>query len=150
MVVLVVAAVFAWPMLRPAPEVAQPDNLAQLRPEVQQLVRTNLARAEAAPRDAQAHGRLGMIYEANLLWDAARTSYATAAQLDPDTPAWRLHEAIATREAGDPEAARALLQAVAAEQPDLAAAQQRLGDALLEAGDLDGGQVRLLGSGGLE
>ena len=133
---VVVAGYFAWPYLRPVPQVVRPQNLERLDPEVAALIEARVADAAARPRVAQAHGTLGLVYEANLLWEEARASFETAARLAPDEMPWHLHQAIATRQAGDAEGALGLLQALAARHSSSPPVQQRLGEALLEAGDL--------------
>ncbi len=131
------AGYFVWPLVRPAPAVVQPANPAALDPPVASLIRNKVMLAQARPRAASAHGELGLAYEANLLWDEAVASYRTAVRLAPDDPGWRLHLALATRQAGDFDAALRLLRALAADVPFSAAVQQRLGMALAEQGALD-------------
>ena len=77
-----------------------------------------------------------MIYEANILWPDAMRSYAVAVDLEPTSTWWRFHLAVATRTAGDTEESLRLLRDLAAEHPELAPAQQRLGEALTEVGEL--------------
>ena len=113
------------------------DLPSALEPAVRELIRERAAAVETAPDDAFAHARLGAAYEGNLLWAEARDAYRRAAELDPGEALWRLHEAIATRQAGDFPGAVALLREVARQAPAVAAAQQRLGLALLETGDLE-------------
>ena len=133
---LILATKFSlWPMLRASPPVVHPSAERTLDPDVAALVAAKVARAEKHPREASAHGDLGLVYEANLLWEEARDSYAEAVRLAPDDPGWRLHLAIATRQAGDFEGALTMLRTLAEQYPDDAAVQQRLGEALLEHGD---------------
>ncbi|WP_456428808.1 tetratricopeptide repeat protein [Rhodocaloribacter sp.] len=124
-----------WSMLRASPPVVHPSAERTLDPDVAALVAAKVARAEKHPREASAHGDLGLVYEANLLWEEARDSYAEAARLAPNDRGWRLHLAIATRQAGDFEGALAMLRTLAEKYPDDAPIQQRLGEALLEHGD---------------
>lgn len=141
LLVLVVGGYLAWDALRPPPPVVRPADLSALDPAVRALVEQQVAAVERDPRSAEAHGTLGLVYEANLLWEEARTSFGHAVALDPGHPGWRLHQAIAMRQAGDVEGALALLQTLAREQPGDAAVQQRLGEALTEAGDLAGAEA---------
>jgi len=129
-----------WPLVRPVPPVVHPANEATLDPEVEALIRTKITRAEAHPRDAGSRGDLGMVYEANLVWEAARDSYAQAAWLAPHDPRWQLHQAIAVRQAGDFDTALGLYRAITQHFPNLAPAYDRLGHALLESGDLVGAE----------
>ncbi|MEZ4701275.1 MAG: tetratricopeptide repeat protein [Rhodothermales bacterium] len=133
-----IAATLAWPYVNPAPEVVRPTG--DLEPAVEALLTPRLAAAAATPRDAAVHADLGMAYEANGLWPEARASYAQAVDLDA-RPAWRLHLAITSRQAGDADAALETLRDLAADAPEYAPAQQYLGEALLEAGDLDGAEA---------
>ncbi len=137
---LVVAGVWAHrilPWLRPAPEVATPATPELLDPDVARLVRRSVAEAEAEPRSADRHGRLGMVYEANALWPEARASYAAAARLDPGEKLWRLHLGIASQQAGDVAEALRVYRQLAAEQPSFAPVHDRLGWLLLENGERD-------------
>jgi tetratricopeptide (TPR) repeat protein len=114
-------------------------DLDKLEPAVARLVRETAAEADAHPGRAAAHGKLGMVYEANNLWPEARESYGRASALDPKNPAWRFRLAIAARETGDPAAALELLrQLETSESSTFPALRQRLGELLLESGDLAG------------
>lgn len=113
-----------------------PEKLARLDPNVIALVEQQIIRIESQPRDAASYAELGMIYEANLLWPDARRAYAVAVDLEPTSTWWRFHLAVATRTAGHSEEALLLLQDLTAEHPELAPAQQRLGEALTEVGEL--------------
>jgi len=122
----------------PSPEDLVPANLSRLDPNVVTLVEQQMARIKSHPGDGVSYAELGMIYEANLLWADAKRAYAVAVELEPTSAWWRFHLAVATRTAGDLEGALRLLQALSAEHPDLAPVQQRLGEALTEAGELAG------------
>lgn len=110
-------------------------DAASVDPEVLALVRSKVEFVRAAPADARRHGSLGLVYSANDLWSVAQGEFAIAAELEPRNALWRYHRAIALREAGDVEAARALLAGAAAELPNVAGVQQRLGSWALELGD---------------
>ncbi len=121
------------------PAVVLPADPGRLEPDVAALVDDVAAEALADPGRAAAHARLGMVYEANNLWPEARDCYRRAVELEPPGNAvWRHHAAVATREAGDPALALDLLRALAKDAPDMAPLRQRLGEALLETGDLGG------------
>lgn len=117
-----------------------PENLSRLDPNVIALVEQQMTQIQSQPRSAASYADLGMIYEANLLWPDARRAYAVAVDLEPTSASastwWRFHLAVATRTAGDSEEALRLLRELTAEHPDLAPAQQRLGEALTEVGEL--------------
>ncbi len=137
---LAVAAVWghrhlAW--LRPPPKVVSPVAPELLDPEVKRLVERSVAEAEADPRSAELHGRLGMVYEANALWAEARESYAVAAGLEPGEGLWHFHRAIAMEQAGDPSGALHIYRTLGAERPSFAPVHDRLGWSLIASGELD-------------
>lgn len=114
-----------------------PTLSERLDPAVDRLVKQQVRTIESEPGSGAAHGKLGMIYEANELWTEAAASYANAAALDPADPLWTLHEAITARQAGEPEHALMLLEAVAPRMPQDPAVHNRLAVALMEVGRLD-------------
>ncbi len=124
-----------------SPPVLLPENLDRLDPAVAELVERQVAEVEARPRDAAAHGELGLVYEANVLWDEARSAFENAVLLDPAAVWWRFHLALAKREAGDPEGALSVLRSLAAERKSFPALEQRFGEALFEAGDLEAAEA---------
>jgi tetratricopeptide (TPR) repeat protein len=113
-----------------------PANLSRLDPNVIALVEQQMTRIKSQPRAGASYAELGMIYEANILWPDARRAYAVAVDLEPTSTWWRFHLAVATRTAGETEEALRLLRDLTAEHPELAPAQQRLGEALTEVGEL--------------
>jgi tetratricopeptide (TPR) repeat protein len=104
---------------------------------VDRLIAERTAEIESDRRSATAHGRLGLVYEANLMWIEARDAYAHAIALAPSEPSWRLHWAVVSRAAGDISGALAELRRLASENPGEASVDQRLGMALLEAGEFE-------------
>lgn len=126
-----------------APQPVLPSDLELIDPAVRELVRSVADEVAAEPGSGELHGKLGMVYEANLLWEPARHAYANAAALDPDNLLWRYHLALGVRQVGQFEEAVRQLRAIVASAPDFAPAQQRLGLALLETGDLEGALAAL-------
>lgn len=124
-----------WRRDGPAPVL--PEELEQFDPELVSMIEDLAAAVQANPRDPNAHGRLGLVYEANSLFDEARRCYETVVQLADSTPWWSYHLAIATRQAGDFDGAMQLLRSLARKHPKFAAVHHRLGAALLEAGHFD-------------
>lgn len=122
------------------PDLAElvPGRLSQMDPNVASLVERQAGKIKADPGNAVAYAELGMIYEANLMWAAARRAYEAAVELDQASTWWRFHLAISTREAGDLERALELLEEMVVSDPNLAPIQHRLGAARVEAGDLNG------------
>ena len=86
------------------------------------------------PADPERHGRLGLVYEANHLWEEARASFANARALDPGSAVWPLHEALAAEQLGDLDGAVELLAARADDFSYFAPLHHRLGHLLLEQG----------------
>jgi tetratricopeptide (TPR) repeat protein len=119
-----------------APANFVPANLSRYDPSVVTLVERQMIQLEARPLDGSAYAELGMIYEANTLWPDARRAYAAAVRLEPASTWWRFHLAVATRTAGDLEGALQLLRDLSVEHPQLAPVRQRLGEALIEVGEL--------------
>ena len=113
-----------------------PANLSELDSNVIALVEQQVKQIETQPRDAVSYAELGMIYEANMLWPDAQHAYEIAVDLEPTSIWWRFHLAVATRTAGDSEKSLRLLRELTDEHPQLAPIQQRLGEALTEAGEL--------------
>lgn len=123
--------------LRPAPAVVVPAELEQLEPQLQAYLKSFLERVRQAPREAQSHATLGLVYEANELWPQARSCFQNAVRLDPKQPLARYHLAIATLEVGDRAAAIALLEGLTKRFPDFAPGYHRLGVELLETGAIE-------------
>lgn len=135
LVIVGLVALGVWWRNGPAPVL--PEELERLDPELVSMIEDLAAAVQANPRDPEAHGRLGLVYEANGLFDEARRCYETVVQLADSTPWWSYHLAIATRQAGDFDGALQLLRSLARKHPKFAALHHRLGAALLEAGHLD-------------
>ncbi len=120
---------------RPHLEPVLLSGMNNLDAEVLQLIETKVAAVRAAPSDAEAQADLGLVYEANDLWEASERSYANAQALDGSKPIWIFHRALDLRHSGQHEAALELLHEAARRLPDNPAVHQRLGQWLLEAGD---------------
>jgi tetratricopeptide (TPR) repeat protein len=111
------------------------DNVRAIDPEVLELVERHVANVTRAPDNARAHGSLGLVYEANELWEPAEQSFANAAQLEPSQPLWRYHRALALLEAGRVAESNVLLAAACAELPFEPGVQLRLGFLRLDEGN---------------
>lgn len=116
----------------------RPADLASLDPEVRELVESKLAGVVAEPARGDLHGDLGLVYEANELWDEATRSFANAARLDPGEALWTYHGALATERLGDLDAAMGMLEEAARRLPADLGVQLRLGFARLDASQLSG------------
>ncbi|MBK7641492.1 MAG: tetratricopeptide repeat protein [Planctomycetes bacterium] len=126
---------------KPSFEPAVLNQTRELDAEVLALVESKVAAVRAAPGDAQAHADLGLVYEANGLWDAAEQSFAHALSIESSKPIWIFHRALALREGGQSEQALAAMREAAAKLPNSPAVQQRLGQWLLDRGEFDAAQA---------
>ena len=135
LVILVVSA--GWLQAAGPPAVLPPD-LDLVEPAVAELIRSAALEVEAEPGQAETHGQLGMVYEANNLWPEAESCYENAATLDPRDYRWRYRLAVASRQTGNLDRSLELLRQLVTERPELAPAHQRLALALLERGELAG------------
>lgn len=135
-----VAGVLAYRELAADTEAAAGGRIAGERDpdraELEALIRRHVA-ALARDPSAHGHGALGLVYEANEMWDRAAQCFADAARLDPSDPGWHLHLGIVSDERGDVEAARASFERAVEARSDLAAARFRLADALQREGRID-------------
>lgn len=132
------AVVFVlWKELAPVPTPVQPADLSRIDSEVRLLLERELEEALAHPGRAEAHGELGMLYEANGLLSEAARSYHNASKLDGANPLWRLHEGIARARLGHFDEALALFESVRDDRACAAAAYYRIGQVLLEQAQLD-------------
>ena len=117
------------------PELTIPRSLDA---EIRSLVDDHLERVREDPSNAEKLGQLGLVFEANALWQQARQCFDAAALLAPREPVWAYHAARATLNLGDFDGAVAAMHAVVKSFPGFAPAQHHLGDLLLESGDIDG------------
>lgn len=136
---LILACSFSGSCSRPpAFEPVQLSEARSLDAEVLREIQTRIAAVRAAPSDARAHALLGVVYEANGVWDAAEQSYAHALAIQPGEALWQFHRALALREGGRSAEALAALRESAARLEREPGVQQRLGQWLLEGGELEG------------
>lgn len=121
----------------PPPEAAAPADLQALEPAVGELINTQLAVLEQNPGDAEAHGILGLIYAANSMWALANKSFENAAKIAPAEYLWRYHLALSDQEIGAIDKSIEILQELTQEAPGFAPAYNRLGELLLQQGNLN-------------
>ena len=133
---LSLSAVIFESLFQAGPTAVLPENLDRLDPDVVLLIERQAREINVRPYEPEGHGILGLMFEANTLWEEARQSFAIASSLAPDAMLWRYHLAIATRQAGNFQEALDIMRALAHEYPSFAPVQQRLGEASLEIGDL--------------
>jgi len=139
-IVALAVALAAWLL---APETSLklapvlPNNRDRLDPLVLEQLDRQIERVRTNPGSAEAHGALGLAYEANNMWQEARDAYDNAVRLDPDDPLWRYHLAVVSLSAGEFDRSQALLERVVKEKPDFPAALHRLGLILMQQDELD-------------
>lgn len=129
--------VFYGDQLLPPPGPVEPRNPEGIDAAILERITTYVERVEQDPRSGAAHGELGIVYEANNIWEEAIESYANAAKLDEDNALWDYHRAICMRGTGDAVGSLAVFKSVAVREPRLAAVHHRLGVAFAEAGRFD-------------
>lgn len=101
------------------------------------LVMRFVERVREKPADASRHAQLGLVYEANNRFPAAKACYQNALQLRVRDPLLLYHDAIVTERLGENAAAMELLDKLVEEFPAFAPGQHRRAVGLLEAGRLD-------------
>jgi tetratricopeptide (TPR) repeat protein len=124
-----------------AREPVLPRDPRALEREVAELIDAKVALVRASPSDARAHATLGLVYEANELWQESAQSFANAIAIDDGEPLWLYHRALALRDAGNIEESIALLREAGRRLEKDAAVQQRLGQHLLQIGDVSGARA---------
>jgi tetratricopeptide (TPR) repeat protein len=134
-----IASGAAWWYFRPrAPERQPPAvDLSRAEPEVAGAIRGASDRVRAAPRDAAAWGKLGMLLLAHDFEAESRSAFAAAAELDPADYRWPYLEGL-TLVLREPEAGLARLRRAAELAPvNRSEPRLRLAELLVERGDLD-------------
>ncbi len=131
--IMMIAASIAYVALRytPGPAVAPDDGpeaaslpelppfpIETLEPIVAEQIRAARAALDANPRDAQANGRLGMLFQTYELYGLAEPCYRRAVALAPDDLRWRYYLALVLVANGNRDAASAEFDRVLAARPD--------------------------------
>jgi len=104
-----------------------PPFLAEVDGRLAERVLTLTHEAASRPRQADAHGRLGILYEAHGFLGHAISCYANAVSAAPKEPRWWYHWASAVERAGDREGAERAYREVVRLKPDYAPAHERMG-----------------------
>jgi len=120
------------------PPVVEPPSQEGMDPFVLEYLAPHVAAAKAAPGDPELRGTLGLVYEANKLWELGRGAFVNAEALDPDRPEWSFHAAIMALTMGDSAEAALRIDDLCRRFPNFAAAHARRGVMLFEAEDLEG------------
>lgn len=123
------------------PSAVLPGDLRRVDPAVADAIRHQTRELNDRPGDLEAVETLCIIYEANILWDLARRCFGALAREAPDNLTWAYHHAVATRETGRTDESTEMMVQLAQKYPQFAPLQQRLGEALLQTGDLPGAET---------
>jgi len=121
-----------WAMPAALPD---PPNVADMPAPRVQIIREADAAARADAGSADAVGRLGQVYFANLDEDRAAVCFRYAADLGRDRWKWLYHTVLVMEDRSQTRAAIEVLQEVLRLRPDLALAWLRLGHAQFKAGN---------------
>jgi len=128
------------PLLLPA---GLPEGFPKL-PELKTVSQGARALLEGADRDARRHprsaeavGKLGMAYHANLFLEQAADAYRIAARLAPDDSRWAYCQAFLQEELGNEQEQTRFLQETVRLKPDHVPALLRLADGEFKRDQLD-------------
>ncbi len=116
--------------------VIEPDHLDSFGAQLRAYLEPHIHFAKADPRDASRHATLGLVYEANRCWVEAYGCFEMVERLSPRDPLPVYHRAIAASKLGRADEAVDLLRRVVRAFPSCVPAHHRLGDALLEKGEI--------------
>jgi tetratricopeptide (TPR) repeat protein len=139
-VALGVAAWLVAPILFP---VRLPDDfprlpdLEKVNPGLRVLLRSADEEARRRPGSAEAIGKLGMAYHANLFYEQAARAYRIAARLAPSDYQWVYCQAFLQEENGNDKEEVKLLQQTLRLKPDHVPALMKLADSLFKLDRLD-------------
>ncbi len=121
---------------KPALPIVRPEAGRSVDPLVTDYLTKYLLAVEAKPGDAVERGRLGMVYEANTLYDLAAQTYEQAHTLAPRQVFWIHRRACCLQASGQSEEARKLFKRVTDQDPSFAPSWHRLATLALESGDI--------------
>lgn len=121
----------------PLPPPVRPDGLAGIDPLVLAAIAKQADASAAAPSSAVERARLAMIYDANMLYGSALTSYEQAMLGDASQPRWWYYLAMMRSKSSDLASALAALDQAEALEPSYAPIHRTRGFWLLDLGDLE-------------
>lgn len=110
---------------------------------VTELIKPQILAIESAPGDAELHGTLGLMYEANEIWEPAIRSFQNACDIDPGNSLWQVHLHRCRLAHGSSTGERDRLEALLPRFPADAAFNYALGSLRMEDGDLSGSRELL-------
>lgn len=115
-------------------EIPLPEDLASLELALKERIEALAQAIRDNPTDAEARGRLGLLYDAHDYRDQALECYAQASSADPENPRWRYHWGALKQVRGDAASAESAFRAVLAKLPKHVPSHERLGLLLLDRG----------------
>ena len=104
----------------PALEPPLLTDLDRLELALAEQIRAQVRAVRDNPDDAEAHGQLGILYQAHGYPDLAKRCYENAMRADGTPPRWRYHWAALVTAQGNAEGAESALREVIAAAPDYA------------------------------
>lgn len=137
----VAMALVACAPAEPPPEVAAPEKMEEIEPQLREYLQGYIDRTRESPRDPARHAELGRVYAANDMWAEALRCFETTVRFSPEDPLPRYYLAMATMRMGDPQKALALYRETTRRFPGFAPAHEREGSLLLDMGDFDGAEA---------
>ena len=126
-----------WRRLSALERLPAPPPAAQVTPAVAAHVGTAYAAAQESPRAIDAVGPLCLAYHADMLFPLADRCYELATELAPGDWRWSYYRALVEADRGGSPALVPRLRRVVEQEPELAPAWLRLGDAEFKAGRYD-------------
>jgi tetratricopeptide (TPR) repeat protein len=139
-VALGVAAWLLAPLLLPIrlpPDFPDVPDLKLLNASARELVQRTDQEARRRPGSAEAVGKLGMVYHANLLYAQAEAAYRIAARLAPEDHQWAYAQAVLKEENGAGKEQLKFLQKTIELEPDHVPALIVLADSSFKGDRLD-------------
>ncbi|MBT7104565.1 MAG: tetratricopeptide repeat protein [Planctomycetes bacterium] len=105
---------------------------------MKELITPQIQKIDSDPGNAEHHGTLGLMYEANEMWEPAARAFEAAVTLDPANPLWTLHLHTTRNSVGVSSGELARLESQASRFSDEPSFLYILGLARFDAGDLNG------------
>ena len=115
--------------------VPRPASMRGFDSDLVSFLEEHWAEVEARPDDPEAWIRLGMAYEAHVMFELAEPCYARAVALDGDRARWWYRLGMTREKNGDIRAGLDALDEVQRLVPEYGPAHSRRGDWLLELGE---------------
>ena len=135
-----VAAWLLAPLVLPVklpPDFPNTPDLKLLNASARELVEQTDREARQQPASAEAVGKLGMVYHANLVHKPADAAYRLAARLAPDDHRWAYALAVLHEETGAAKEQLEFLQKTVERKPDHVPALLKLADSYFKADRLE-------------